>query len=58
MKVHVHSGTIELIKLRVMSDESIARAGILFRKIFGGVDLHISPKLIDGDSGFSGIKNT
>ena len=34
-KVHAHGGTIELIKLRVMSDESIARGRAMLCEIFG-----------------------
>jgi len=34
-KVHAHGGTIGLIKLRVMSDESIARGRAMLCEIFG-----------------------
>jgi len=34
-KVHVYNGTVELIKLRVMSDESIARGQAMLCEIFG-----------------------
>jgi len=34
-KVHAHGGTVELIKLRVMSDESIARGQAMLCEIFG-----------------------
>jgi len=34
-RVHAHGGTVELIKLRIMSDKSIARGQAMLCEIFG-----------------------